>query len=77
MTQPDFGGYATKNDVTCSDGRTIRRDAFKHDHGKVVPLVWQHGSNDPANILGHAELENREDGVYARCYFNDSGNEEC
>lgn len=70
----DFGGYATKNDITCTDGRVIRRDAFKHDHGRVVPLVWQHGSNDPGNILGHAVLENREDGVYAHCTFNESTN---
>lgn len=70
----DFGGYATKNDIQCSDGRTIRQDAFKHDHGRVVPLVWQHNTSDPANILGHAELENRPDGVYAKCYFNDSPN---
>ena len=70
----DFAGYATKNDVPCSDGRVIRRDAFKHDNGRTVPLVWQHGINDPANILGHAVLENREDGVYARCFFNESEN---
>lgn len=70
----DFAGYATKNDVRCTDGRVIRQDAFKHDDGRVVPLVWQHGINDPSNILGHAELENRPDGVYARCYFNDSSN---
>jgi hypothetical protein len=76
MTKPDFGGYATKNDIVCTDGRTIRRDAFKHDNGKVVPLVWMHNSSDPANILGHAELENRPDGVYANCYFNNSPNAE-
>lgn len=70
----DFGGYATKNDIVCTDGRVIRQDAFKHDSGRVVPLVWQHGINDPGNILGHAELENRADGVYARCYFNDGAN---
>jgi len=74
MQMPDFGGYATKNDLKCTDGRTIRRDAFKHDNGKVVPLVWMHNSADPSNILGHARLENREDGVYAHCFFNESDN---
>ena len=68
----DFSGYATKNDLKCTDGRTIRQDAFKDNHGKTVPLVWQHLHNDPMNILGHALLENREDGVYAYCTFNDS-----
>lgn len=67
----DFGGYATKNDLRCSDGRTIRKDAFKHNSGKVVPLVWMHMHNDPGNVLGHALLENREDGVYAYCTFNE------
>lgn len=67
----DFSGYATKNDLKCTDGRTIRRDAFKDNDGKRVPLVWQHMHNDPANVLGHALLENREDGVYAYCKFND------
>ena len=69
----DFSGYATKNDLKCSDGRTIQKDAFKHNDGQTVPLVWQHLHNDPTNILGHATLENREDGVYAYCQFNDSG----
>lgn len=68
----DFSGYATKNDLECSDGRTIRKDAFKENDGKVVPLVWQHLHNDPVNILGHAVLENRADGVYAYCTFNDT-----
>ena len=68
----DFCGYATKNDLKCSDGRTIRKDAFKHNDGQKVPLVWQHMHNDPANVLGHAVLENRADGVYAYCTFNDS-----
>lgn len=68
----DFSGYATKNDLKCSDGRTIRKDAFKDNHGQVVPLVWQHVHDDPANVLGHALLENREDGVYAYCKFNDT-----
>ena len=70
----DFGGYATKNNILCTDGRIIRQDAFKHDHGRVVPLVWQHGVNDPSNILGYAVLENRDDGVYARGVFNESPN---
>jgi len=68
----DFSGYATKNDLECSDGRTIRKDAFKENDGKIVPLVWQHLHNDPVNILGHAVLENRGDGVYAYCTFNDT-----
>lgn len=72
MTKYDFSGYATKNDLKCSDGRTIRRDAFKENDGSVVPLVWQHQHNDPFNVLGHAQLENRADGVYAYCYLNDS-----
>lgn len=60
----DFGGYATRNDLKCSDGRTIRKDAFKDCDGKVVPIVWQHVHNDSSNVLGHGVLENREDGVY-------------
>lgn len=69
----DFSGYATKNDLLCSDGRVIRKDAFKNCDGKVVPLVWNHGGRtDPSEIIGHALLENREDGVYAYGYFNDS-----
>lgn len=68
----DFSGYATKNDLKCSDGRVIRKDAFKHNDGGRVPLVWQHMHNDPANVLGHAILENREDGVYAYGIFNDT-----
>lgn len=70
--QFDFSGYATKNNLRCSDGRIIRKDAFKHNHGQTVPLVWQHLHNDPANVLGHALLENRADGVYAYCTFNDT-----
>lgn len=66
----DFGGYATKNDLLCSDGRVIRRDAFKECDGKTVPLVWNHMHDDPENVLGHADLENRPDGVYAYCSFN-------
>lgn len=68
----DFCGYATKNDVKCSDGRVICRDAFKDDSGKTVPLLYQHLHDDPSNVLGHAVLENREDGVYAYCTFNNS-----
>ena len=60
----DFSGWATKNDLRCSDGRTIRKDAFKDDDGRTVPLVWMHQHKDPSNVLGHAVLENREDGVY-------------
>lgn len=70
----DFSGYATKNDLKCTDGRTIRKDAFKHNDGQTVPLVWQHLHNDPSNILGHAVLENRSDGVYAYATFNDTAN---
>ena len=68
----DFSGYATKNNLKCSDGRTILRDAFKDNDGQKVPLVWQHLHNEPINVLGHALLENREDGVYAYCVLNDS-----
>ena len=68
----DFSGWATKNNLRCSDGRTILKDAFKHNDGQTVPLVWNHQHNDPQNILGHAKLENRESGVYAYCTFNDT-----
>lgn len=68
----DFSGWATRNDLTCSDGRVIKKDAFKHNDGETVPLVWNHQHNNPDNVLGHAMLENREDGVYAYCEFNDS-----
>ncbi len=68
----DFSGWATRNDLTCSDGRIIKKDAFKHNDGEIVPLVWNHQHNNPDNVLGHAMLENREDGVYAYCEFNDS-----
>ena len=68
----DFGGYATRNDLRCADGRTIRKDAFKDCDGQTVPLVWQHRHNEPSNILGHAVLENREDGVYTYGTFNDT-----
>lgn len=68
----DFGGYATRNDLRCADGRTIRKGAFKDCDGLKVPLVWQHQHNDPANVLGHALLECRDDGVYTYCKFNDT-----
>lgn len=66
----DFSGYATKNDLRCSDGRTIRRGAFSECDGITVPLVWQHMHNSADNVLGHAELEERPDGMYAYCTFN-------
>ena len=68
----DFSGWATKNDLRCSDGRIIRRDAFKHNDGQVVPLVWNHDHTDPYRIVGHARLENRDEGVYAFCSLNDT-----
>ena len=68
----DFSGWATRNDLKCSDGRIIRRDAFKDNDADVVPLIWQHDHNSPANVIGHALLENRDDGVYAYCALNNS-----
>lgn len=68
----DFEGWATKNDLRCSDGRVIRKDAFKVNDGKKVPLVWNHKHNSPMDVLGHAILENRAEGVYAYCSFNDT-----
>lgn len=70
--EPDFGGYATRADVKCRDGRTIAPEAFKDMDGKRVPLVWQHGHESVDNVLGHAILEAREDGVYAKAYFNET-----
>jgi len=70
--RPDFSGYATKANLKCSDGRTIMPDAFKHQDKEVIPLVWQHGHNTPDNVLGHAVLEHRDDGVYMYGYFNDT-----
>lgn len=70
----DFSGWATKNDLKCSDGRVIRKDAFKHNDGLTVPLVWNHQHNEAYNVLGHAELENRPEGVYAYGTFNDTEN---
>lgn len=72
MKKFDFSGWATKANLKCSDGRTILKDAFKHCDGKTVPLVWNHQHNDPLNVLGHALLENREEGVYAYCTFNET-----
>lgn len=72
MVNCDFSGYATRNDLLCGDGRTIRKDAFKENDGCEVPLVWNHEHNDPNAVLGHAVLENREDGVYAYGVFNDT-----
>lgn len=70
--EPDFSGWATKAGLKCSDGRTIMPDAFKHQDKMTVPLVWMHGHNEPTNVLGHAVLENRPDGVYTHGYFNDT-----
>lgn len=67
-----FGGWATRNDLLCGDGRTIRRDAFKDNDGQTVPLIWNHDHDDPEAVLGHALLENRDDGVYAYCTLNDT-----
>ena len=72
MEKYDFSGWATRNDLLCADGRTIRKDAFKHNDGQTVPLVWNHNHNNPDNVLGHALLQNRNEGVYAYCTFNDS-----
>ena len=72
MSNYDFCGWATKNNLKCSDGRTIMKDAFKHMDGKVVPLVWNHKHEGVIDVLGHALLENREEGVYAYGTFNDT-----
>lgn len=72
MATYDFSGWATKAGLKCSDGRTIMKDAFKHNDGATVPLVWNHQHNDPNEVLGHALLENRNEGVYAYCKFNDT-----
>ena len=68
--QCDFSGYATRYDVPCADGRTIRKGAFEDDNGKTVPLVWMHGHNNIRDVLGHALLESRDDGMYAYCFTN-------
>ena len=72
MNQYDFSGWATRNDLLCGDGRTIRKNAFKADDGKEVPLIWNHDHSNPEAVLGHAVLENRDEGVYAYCRFNDT-----
>lgn len=72
MSKYDFSGWATRNDLKCSDGRTIRKGAFKDNDGQTVPLVWNHQHNDSMNVLGHALLQERDQGVYAYCTFNDT-----
>ena len=72
MKKYDFSGWATRNDLQCADGRIIKRDAFQHNDGKTVPLIWDHKRVGPENVLGHALLENRSEGVYAYCSFNDT-----
>ena len=72
MGKYDFCGWATRNDLLCSDGRIIRKNAFKNNDGQTVPLVWKHQHNDPNEVLGHALLENRDSGVYAYCKFNET-----
>ena len=74
MGKYDFSGWATRANLKCSDGRIIMPNAFKEDDGRTVPLVWNHNHNDPSDVIGHALLENRGDGVYAYCTFNDSEN---
>ena len=68
----DFSGWATKANIKCADGRTIMPNAFEHNDGKTVPLVWNHQHDNPNEVLGHALLENRPEGVYAYCTFNDT-----
>lgn len=72
MVKCDFSGWATRNDLRCADGRIIRKDAFKGQNGKTVSLVWNHQHSSQDNVLGHALLENREEGVYAYCTFNET-----
>lgn len=72
MEDYDFSGWVTRNDLRCTDGRTIRQDAFAENDGKVVPLVWNHNHDDPDNVLGKCFLENRKDGVYGYALFNDN-----
>ena len=74
MDKFDFSGWATRANLKCTDGRTIMKDAFKHNDGKTVPLIWNHRHGDPSEVLGHALLENRDEGVYAYCKFNDTEN---
>ena len=68
----DFSGWASRNDMRCADGRIIRKDAFKDDDGRIVPLVWNHKHDDNFQVLGQAHLENRDEGLYAYCSFNDT-----
>ena len=68
----DFAGWVTKNDIRCSDGVTIKHDAFKNNHGSKVPLVWNHNYDSPMNVLGYVELENHNTGVYGYGNFNDT-----
>lgn len=68
----DFSGWATKNDLRCSDGRIIRKDAFKDNDGRKVPLIWNHDHTSPSSVIGHAMLRNMSEGVYAYCSFNNS-----
>ena len=72
MKNYDFTGWATRNDIQCTDGRTIRKNAFVDNDGETVPLVWNHSHDDPMNVLGHALLENRDEGVYVYGFFNDN-----
>lgn len=72
METYDFSGWATRNDLLCGDGRTIRKNAFKDNDGQTVPLIWNHDHSNPDAVLGHALLENKDDGVYAYCTFNDT-----
>ena len=72
MEKYDFSGWATRNNIKCSDGRTIRKNAFRDNDGRTVPLVWNHSHTDPTNVLGRALLENRDQGVYAYCTFYNS-----
>ena len=72
MVKCDFSGWATRNDLKCGDGRVIKKDAFKDNDGKIVSLIWNHDHTNPDAVLGHALLENRDEGVYAYCTFNDT-----
>ena len=72
MAKWDFSGWATRNDLECSDGRTIRKNAFKDCDGVTVPIFWNHQHNDVSDVLGHGLLENREEGVYFYGAFNDT-----
>ena len=76
MEKYDFAGYATKNDVRCTDGRVIRKGAFSEQNGCQVPLVWSHNHNFVENVLGHAILKEDENGMYAYGYFNNTKNAE-